>query len=124
MMNQGDEAVRASDGAVGVERYAEVLAHTVYFAVAFRQEILVRLGVDPAAWAAADLLWTQALAHEALQDDRPRTAAFAAAFAPVLKRLKLEKPRSRPLDRCPKRRLLRIGRRASSRERRARIHRK
>ncbi len=80
------------DGTLTVERYAEVLAHTVYFGMARRSEVLERLGVEEPAWAAADAKWTQALVDEALQDEHPVTVAFAASFAPVHGRLKAEKP--------------------------------
>ncbi len=92
LTREPEKAVAAADGPLGVERYAEVLAHIVYFKVPSRPEVLQRLGIDPSAWAAADAKWMQALVDEALEDEHPVAAAFAAAFAPVLKRLKAEKP--------------------------------
>lgn len=77
---------------LALERYAEVLAHTVYFGAARKPEALARLGVDQALWATSEAKWTAAMVGEALQDERPATAAFAAAYGPVLKRLKTETP--------------------------------
>ncbi len=81
----------SSTETLAIERYAEVLAHIVYFRLPAEAEVLARLGIDRSTWVATDAQWTEALVGEALEEEHPVSTAFAAAFGPVLKRLKAGK---------------------------------
>ena len=66
-----DVLVASKSSMLSVERYAEVLAHVIYFRLGAEAQVLSQLGIDRAAWVAADARWTAALVGEALEKDRP-----------------------------------------------------
>ena len=84
-----------------VDRWADALAHIIYFGLPRRAEVLARLGIAEPDFEAADARWNAALVAEALEDEHPVADAFGAAFAPVHKRLKAEKPPIESLGALP-----------------------
>jgi hypothetical protein len=87
--------------ALSLDRYAEVLAHTVYFGPAAKAEVLARLGVDATVWIASGKRWLDGLMAEAAEDEHPVTNGFAAAYTPVQKRLKADQPTLESLGPLP-----------------------
>jgi len=75
-----------------VERYADILAHTLHYPPSARAEVLARLEVPEGAWEDTQARWTDALIAEAGQEERPVSRAFAAAFAAARRRLKKTSP--------------------------------
>jgi hypothetical protein len=82
----------AAPAPLPLDRWADALAHAIYFGLPRRAEVLTRLAISEPDFTAADAAWNAALVAEALEDAHPVADAFAAAFAPVIKRLKAEKP--------------------------------
>jgi len=76
-----------------VERYAEVLAHRRHFHASHRTEVLLRLGVRPSRWAAANKAWSEAFA-EALAADEPEIIVrFVQTLGRTTRRLTEYPPR-------------------------------
>lgn len=69
-----------------VERYAEVLAHLAHLREPM-EEILERLGVDLAAWGAAEQEFGVSLSNAARHGQRDLATNFAAAFSRARRRL-------------------------------------
>ncbi|WP_441290432.1 hypothetical protein ACSRUE_07595 [Sorangium sp. KYC3313] len=75
-----------------LERYAEVLAHVVYFRGADLYEVLARLGVAPADWERADAEHTAELALSAKRNQGIQALRFSSAFARTRRSLEAKRP--------------------------------
>ncbi|WP_438040274.1 hypothetical protein [Sorangium sp. So ce128] len=75
-----------------LERYAEVLAHVVYFRGADLYEVLTRLGVAPADWERADAEHTAELALSAKRNQGIQALRFSSAFARTRRSLEAKRP--------------------------------
>jgi len=84
-----------------IARYGEVMAHVIHFRRAPRGAVLAALGVEPDDWEVSDATWRKALVDEAIEDERPVTAAFRDAMTPVLAQLKAERPALDTVARLP-----------------------
>jgi hypothetical protein len=98
--NDGDLVV-VSDQAIDLERYAEVLAHTLHFRSAPTGEVLARLNMPEKRWNEAHAKWTQVLIDEAAEDKAPVARRFGAAFATTRARLRAEQPTLESLGSLP-----------------------
>jgi hypothetical protein len=81
-----------SDQEIGLDRYADLLAHTLHFRATPSNEVLARLRVPGNRWAAAHAKWTRFLIDEATEDEAPLARRFGAAFAATRARLRAEQP--------------------------------
>ncbi|CAN98369.1 hypothetical protein [Sorangium sp. So ce145] len=75
-----------------LERYAEVLAHVVYFRGADLYEVLARLGVAPEDWEQADAEHTAELALSAKRNQGIQALRFSSAFARTRRSLEAKRP--------------------------------
>ncbi len=77
---------------VKIERYAEVLAHIVFFGTERTSEVVARFGFSIAAWRAVDAAWTDDLAEAIRRNQQDLALRFSAAFAKRRRRLVVEQP--------------------------------
>ncbi|WP_438006249.1 hypothetical protein WME89_47855 [Sorangium sp. So ce321] len=75
-----------------LERYAEVLAHVVYFRGEDLYEVLARLGVAPAEWERADAEHTAELALSAKRNQGIQALRFSSVFARTRRSLEAKRP--------------------------------
>ncbi|WP_437819472.1 hypothetical protein [Sorangium sp. So ce1078] len=75
-----------------LERYAEILAHVVYFRGEDLYEVLARLGVAPAEWARADAEHTAELALSAKRNQGIQALRFSSVFARTRRSLEAKRP--------------------------------
>ncbi|WP_437776260.1 hypothetical protein [Sorangium sp. So ce1097] len=75
-----------------LERYAEVLAHVVYFRGEDLHEVLARLGVTPADWARADAVHTAELALSGKRNQGIQALRFSSVFARTRRSLEAKRP--------------------------------
>lgn len=75
-----------------LERYAEVLAHLLYFKEAKPSAVLERLGVDAGDWASADRTWSKAIGDELKREDTTLAQRLSDALTPPQRRLKETQP--------------------------------
>lgn len=75
-----------------LERYAEVLAHVVYFRGEDLHEVLARLGVTPEDWARADAEHTAELALSAKRNQGIQALRFSSVFARTRRSLEAKRP--------------------------------
>lgn len=84
-----DAALRAQ---VGLERYAEILAHAIHFRGEDLYDIARRFGLTPEQWARLDASWTDELSRAHRQQHFDRGVRFTGTFAAVKKRLEATMP--------------------------------
>jgi len=72
--------------------YATVLAYLSHYPGAQRADVFLRLEVNEGEWKEADEGLSDAMIQELLEEKRALSDAFNAAFVPVKRRLKKEKP--------------------------------
>lgn len=70
-----------------IERYGEVLAHRRHFPEARRTEVLLRLGIRPERWAAAQRAWGTAITDELGRDETELLTRFVRALGQTGRRL-------------------------------------
>jgi hypothetical protein len=75
-----------------LERYADVLAHVIFFKNEDRDEVRERLGVDAAEWRRADEVWLSRMADDLQEGDTALSERFAHAFVAAKNRLDAERP--------------------------------
>ncbi|MGK4000621.1 hypothetical protein [Sorangium sp. So ce1024] len=78
--------------AMRLERYAEILAHVVYFRGADLYEVLARLGVAPADWEQADAEHMAELALSAKRNQGIQALRFSSVFARTRRSLEARRP--------------------------------
>jgi hypothetical protein len=77
---------------MSVERYAEVLAHLLYFPAERRAEVLARLGVEEGVWDAERAGWQAAIQRDVKRGELSQTVAFGGRFAATKKDLEQRRP--------------------------------
>ncbi|WP_437731462.1 hypothetical protein [Sorangium sp. So ce1335] len=75
-----------------LERYAEILAHVVYFRGADLYEVLARLGVAPAEWERADAEHMSELALAGKRNQGIQALRFSSVFARTRRSLEAKRP--------------------------------
>jgi hypothetical protein len=100
-MNNAEDLAVPNDQEIDLDRYAEVLAHTLHFRTAPWGEVLARLGVPEKRWNEAHAKWTRILVEEAAEDDAPAARQFGTAFAVARARLREERPTLESLGPLP-----------------------
>lgn len=100
-MSDVDNSAVLSDQEINLDRYAEVLAHTIHFRTAPSSEVRARLRVPEKRWNEAHAKWTRILVEEAAEDDAPTARQFGTAFAVARTRLREERPTLESLGQLP-----------------------
>ncbi len=75
-----------------LQRYAEVLAHVMHFPPESQDEVVKRLGFDPAVWRAHHDAWTMKLIAGTGERITPQWRTFGETLAQTKKRLQAEAP--------------------------------
>lgn len=81
-----------NESVMRLERYAEVLAHVVYFRGEDLYEVLARLGVAPVEWERADAEHTADLALSARRNQGIQALRFSSVFARTRRSLEARQP--------------------------------
>jgi hypothetical protein len=100
-MSNSKDIADLGDQEIEIERYADVLAHTIHFRTAPTSEVLARLNVPAKRWNEAHAKWTRILVEEATEDDAPLARQFGTAFAVARTRLRNECPALESLGPLP-----------------------
>ncbi|MGK3960149.1 hypothetical protein WMF01_06185 [Sorangium sp. So ce1667] len=91
-LRAGKKAVEGSEGELNLERYAEIVAHVLYFGDVHCPELLRRLDVNPAVWRRTVRSYSESISAEARQGRTDLAERFIAALTPVRARLAVEQP--------------------------------
>jgi hypothetical protein len=80
------------DDAIDLPRFAEVMAHLRHFAEASSDDVIARLGLSKAAWAAATARWYAARDAELASGNTDLNRRFGRLFTKALQDLAKRKP--------------------------------
>jgi len=100
-MSNAEYLAVPGDQEIDLDRYAEVLAHTLHFRDAPSSEVRARLRVPETRWNEAHAKWTRVLVQEAADDEAPAARQFGAAFAKTRTRLREERTTLESLGSLP-----------------------
>lgn len=77
---------------VSLERYADILAHVMYFGQGRLPELLQHIGLSQQQWAVVEAAWTHELAEGKRRQQHEQASRFNVRFSQTRQRLAKTQP--------------------------------
>jgi hypothetical protein len=90
--HETEELHRRARGHVGLERYAEILAHVVHFGRERLEELIPRFGLSFEQWGVVDEAWSREFAEGIRRQQHEQALRFSETFAKTRCKLAREQP--------------------------------